>query len=97
MDFLKLCFALFLLFITASFAQAAEPDALGQLQESFRQADVAFTLQDLQTGGFFRYNEMRCQEAFTPFSTFHLPLALIALETGAAKDVQALIPWNQLI
>ncbi len=96
MNLLRLYFALFLLSITASFAHAAEPDALRQLQESFRQADAAFALQDLQTGGFFRYNEMRCQEPFSPFSTFHLPLALIALETGVAKDAQTLIPWNQL-
>jgi beta-lactamase class D len=96
MDLVKQCFVSLLLFVTVSCAQAAEPDTLRQLQESFRQADVAFALQDLQTGGSLRYNEPRCQEAFSPFATFHLPLALIALETGAAKNAQTLIPWNRL-
>jgi beta-lactamase class D len=89
-------FALLLLFLAATCAQAAEPDALRQLQENLRQADAAFALQDLQSDGFFRYNETRCQQAFNPFATFHLPLALIALESGVAKDAQALIPWNRL-
>jgi beta-lactamase class D len=89
-------FALLLLLLAPACAQAAEPEAMQQVQASLRQADAAFALQDLQSGGFFRYNETRCREPFSPFATFHLPLALIALEIGAAKDAQTLIPWNRL-
>jgi beta-lactamase class D len=89
-------FALLLLLTLTFCAQAAEPETLRKLQAGLRQADAAFALQDLQSGGFFRYNETRCQEAFSPFATFHWPLALIALETGVVKDAQTVIPWNRL-
>lgn len=55
----------------------------------------AFVLYDLKRNHYVRYNEQRCQERFSPKSTFKIPNSLIGLETGVIRDAEFVIPWNR--
>ena len=55
---------------------------------------AAFILFDKESGKYFRYNEPRCAERFSPKSTFKIPNSLIALETGVAPDENFVIKWD---
>src|SRR3712207_7633306 len=48
----------------------------------------SFVLYDLKRNRYLRYNEARCRERFTPFSTFKIPNSLIGLETGVIPDAE---------
>lgn len=50
---------------------------------------------DEASGRYTRYNETRAAKRFSPCSTFKIPNALIALETGVIKSSQDTIKWNQ--
>jgi beta-lactamase class D len=54
----------------------------------------AFVLYDQQTKQYVRYNEARCRERFTPFSTFKIPNSLIGLETKVIADAETLLRWE---
>jgi beta-lactamase class D len=56
--------------------------------------DGAFVLYDLNADHFIRYNPKRCDEGFLPASTYKIVNALIALETGIARDENYLIKWD---
>lgn len=58
------------------------------------QVTGAFVLLDLKGNRVVRTNPERCEERFLPASTFKILSALMALETGAIADEQAVIPWN---
>ena len=53
-----------------------------------------FLLQDLQTGATTTVHPELCARARVPASTFKIPHALIALETGVVTDPHAEIPWD---
>ncbi len=42
------------------------------------------------------YNRERCNESFSPASTFKILNSLIALETGVIKDENEVIPWDSV-
>ena len=42
------------------------------------------------------YNEDRCEQPFSPASTFKILNSLIALETGVIKDENEVIPWDSV-
>ncbi len=44
----------------------------------------------------FAHNTKRSQERFTAASTFKIPNTLIALECGAVKDENQIIPWDSV-
>src|SRR5919112_46255 len=54
----------------------------------------AFVLYDLRKNRYLRYNEARCRERFTPFSTFKIPNSLIGLDTGVIPDAEYVIKWD---
>lgn len=54
----------------------------------------AFVLYDLKQNRYARYNEARCRERFSPFSTFKIPNSLIGLDTGVIKDAEYVIKWD---
>ena len=55
----------------------------------------AFVLYDLKRDRYLRYNEARCRERFSPFSTFKIPNSLIGLDTGAIADAEFVIKWDE--
>lgn len=44
-----------------------------------------------------RHNPQRAQQRFLPASTYKIPNALIAIETGAAEGPDHLIPWDSTV
>jgi beta-lactamase class D len=54
----------------------------------------AFVLYDLKRDAFVRYNEARCRERLSPFSTFKIANSLIGLESGVIKDAEFRIKWD---
>lgn len=55
----------------------------------------AFVLYDLRRNSYLRYNEARCRERFSPFSTFKIANSLIGLDTGVIKDAEYVIKWDR--
>ncbi|MBV9923891.1 MAG: class D beta-lactamase [Acidobacteria bacterium] len=55
----------------------------------------AFVLYDLKRDRYLRYDEARCRERFSPFSTFKIPNSLIGLDTGVIKDAEYVIKWDR--
>ncbi|HEX7315353.1 MAG TPA: penicillin-binding transpeptidase domain-containing protein [Pyrinomonadaceae bacterium] len=54
----------------------------------------AFVLYDLKRDRYVRYNEARCRERFSPYSTFKIPNSLIGLDTGVIPDAEFVIKWD---
>ncbi|HWS90623.1 MAG TPA: penicillin-binding transpeptidase domain-containing protein [Pyrinomonadaceae bacterium] len=55
----------------------------------------AFVLYDLKRGAYVRYNEARCRERFSPYSTFKIPNSLIGLDAGVITDAEFRIEWDE--
>ncbi|MEK6476075.1 class D beta-lactamase [Catalinimonas sp. 4WD22] len=66
------------------------------LQKYFDAYEVkgSFILYDEARNEFIRYNTRRCNEAFSPASTFKIPNTLIALEEKILQDETSMIYWN---
>jgi beta-lactamase class D len=71
--------------------ESAQPDLAAYFKEF---PAGAFVLYDLKKNRYLRYNEARCRERFTPFSTFKIPNSLIGLETGVIRDAEFRIEWD---
>lgn len=65
------------------------------LRTYFKGVEGCFVLYDLKADRYMRYNEERCQQRFSPFSTFKIPNSLIGLESGVIKDADFVIPWDR--
>ncbi len=75
--------------------QAREASA-ADLEPHFKQfPNGAFVLYDLKRDRYVRYNEARCRERFSPFSTFKIPNSLIGLDTGVIADADFAIKWDE--
>jgi beta-lactamase class D len=55
----------------------------------------AFVLYDLKRDKYLRYNEARCRERFSPFSTYKIPNSLIGLDTGVISGPEHVIKWDK--
>jgi beta-lactamase class D len=55
----------------------------------------AFVLYDLKRNSYTRYDEARCRERFSPFSTFKIPNSLIGLDTGVISGPEHVIKWDR--
>ena len=64
------------------------------LSKYFQNTEGAFVLYDLKHDRYLRYNEARCQQRFTPHSTFKIPNSLVGLDTGVIRDADFVIPWD---
>ncbi len=62
----------------------------------FSGIDGAFVLYDSKQDKYYRHNAKRCAERLSPCSTFKIPNALIALETGVAADESFIIKWDSV-
>lgn len=72
--------------------------ARGELEPAVPLEGVAhpgcFMLLDLGGGPPRFTGEQPCDQRTTPASTFKIPHALIALDTGVVTDVDAMVPWD---
>lgn len=66
------------------------------LAQYFQDIDGAFVLYDVKQHQYYRYNAKRCDERLSPCSTFKIPNALIAVETGTATDENFILKWDSL-
>ncbi|MGM8225465.1 penicillin-binding transpeptidase domain-containing protein [Cellvibrio sp. ARAG 10.3] len=56
--------------------------------------DATFVIYHPATNHFIRHNPARASQRFIPASTYKIPNALIALDTGVADSAEHRIPWN---
>jgi beta-lactamase class D len=64
------------------------------LARFFGETPGAFVLYDQQNKRYIRYNEARCRERLSPFSTFKIPNSIIGLETKVIADAETLFRWE---
>lgn len=97
-------FGLFLLSISFVFivghislanASYIKNDKVAELNEVFQNIEAAFVVTDLNKNEYTRYNPERCQQRFSPHSTFKIPNSLIALETGIIKDENVVVAYDR--
>jgi len=88
---MKFAMTAVLLFALAPHAGAGAQD----LAPIFKNTPGAFVLYDLNGNRYVRYNEARCRQRFSPFSTFKIPNSLIGLETGVIRDADFVIAWDK--
>ena len=62
----------------------------------FQSTTGAIVLYDVKNNRYLRHNEKRCAVRYTPASTFKVPNALIAVETGAVKDAETVMVWDKV-
>lgn len=65
------------------------------LNEVFQDIEAAFVVSDRNKNQYIRYNPSRCQQRFSPYSTFKIPNSLIALETGVIKNENVVVAYNR--
>jgi beta-lactamase class D len=68
----------------------AEPEIAGR----FEGAKGTFVLLDLQRDRVVRHDPQRAAERFPPCSTFKVPNALVALDTGIVADAETVLRWD---
>ena len=61
----------------------------------FQDIEAAFVVTDRNKNQYVRYNSLRCQQRFSPYSTFKIPNSLIALETGVIKNENVVVAYNR--
>ncbi|MDJ0656554.1 MAG: penicillin-binding transpeptidase domain-containing protein [Xanthomonadales bacterium] len=67
---------------------------LGHFFPDIAPTDACFVLLDMGNRSITRHNALRARTQFLPGSTFKIPNALIALETGVAPDADFELPWD---
>lgn len=64
-------------------------------KKEFVDRDGCFLISDLKTGKIIsEYNSKRCQERFSPCSSFKIAAALMAFEKRVLKDENQVIKWD---
>ena len=68
------------------------------IEDVFKQHgfEGCFQLYDLKNDSTVVFNEKRCNERFTPASTFKIVNSLIGLETGIIQDEDFVIKWDSV-
>lgn len=63
----------------------------------FKNQDACFVISDAKSGRIVdEYNPDRCQERFSPYSTFKIAAALMAFEKGILKNENQIIKWDRV-
>lgn len=81
----------------AGFTGCAHPTAATASPAPITQAiehPGCFLLHDLGSGQQRKVGPTSCAHALVPASTFKIPHALIALQTGVVTDPDAMVPWD---
>lgn len=90
-----LCLLLISAWLVSLSSGAQEPVNLKiDLAPFFIGHEAAFVLLDLKHNEYYRLNELKCKQRFSPCSTFKIPNSLIAFETGIASDTTFSLKWN---
>jgi beta-lactamase class D len=61
-----------------------------------RQVEGCLVLYDMKRDQWLSYRPERVEQRFIPASTYKIPHTLIALETGALRDSNEVIPWDSV-
>lgn len=73
----------------------AKPLNENEFKKFFDDRDGCFVLSDLKTGKVLsNYNSKRCQERFSPCSSFKIAASLMAFEKKVLKDDNQIIKWD---
>lgn len=88
-------FVVLLIIWVAGVGGAAVEVKAQNVDHLFKDTTGAFVLYDLNNRRYFRYNDERCRQKFSPFSTFKIPNSLISLETGVIKDADFVVHWDR--
>jgi bla regulator protein BlaR1 len=73
---------------------APATDSASPLAPRFAGYDAAFLLLDARTGAEVRFGEAMLKRRASPCSTFKIPNALVALETGVVPDADTTVAWD---
>lgn len=92
---LKSAITVLILLLLPQSGAALPADAEQRLTKLLAGTNTAFVLYDTKHDRNVRFDPKRCQQRFTPFSTFKIPNSLIALETGVVADPDAMTRWDQ--
>ncbi len=88
-----LAVVIFIIFQSINSFAFAEAD----FKKEFTDRDGCFLISDLKTGKIIsEYNSKRCQERFSPCSSFKIAAALMAFEKKVLKDDNQAIKWDGL-
>lgn len=79
--------------LLACFIVTARSEAQ-DLSSYFKDTTGAFVFYDLKNDRYLRYNEERCRERFSPYSTFKIPSSLIGLETKVLTGADHPMRWE---
>lgn len=90
--FLTLVF--FIMLVGSDSARLSTTIGAQDLSPYFKNTEGAFVLYDPQNNRSLRYNEERCRQRFSPFSTFKIPNSLIGLETKTITGAEHKIRWE---
>jgi beta-lactamase class D len=84
---------LILLLYTLLFEAQAKTRTPNNIRHHFKSFKGCFLLRNIDTNKTIVFNEKQCRTKWVPCSTFKIPNALFALESGAIKPAQ-IIKWN---
>ncbi len=70
------------------------PVGAQDLSRFFKETEGAFVLYDLKNDRYLRYNEDRCRQRFSPYSTFKIPNSLIGVETKVLAGAEHRMRWE---
>lgn len=72
------------------------PENSPDLKRFFQNIEGTIVLYDVKNKRYSRHDEKRAAIRYTPASTFKIPNALIGLETGAVKDAETMVAWDNV-
>ncbi len=73
--------------------KTTEPHSFGA--QYFKNMQACFLLYNMKTKAYEKvFGEETCREQFTAFSTFKIPLAAIAFDSGALQDENVVLKWD---
>lgn len=93
--FLTICGILLIKTTFVSNAITLNTNQTAILNNQFKNTTGAFVLSDLNNKQNIRYNAERCNQRFSPYSTFKIPNSLIALETGVIKNENVITNYDK--
>jgi beta-lactamase class D len=90
----KLIYILIITFLSSN-AYSSMPMPTPDFEKIFADKNACFVLYDLHENKIVTsYNKKHCLERLSPCSTFKIPLALMAFDTGILQDEKTVIKWD---
>lgn len=91
-------YILYIVLFALCFSGKAFASSNGPIDSLFRLHGLrgSYLFLDHEHSKYTIYNNARCKKRFSPASTFKIPLALIALESGIIKDSSFIFPYDSV-